>query len=97
MYGLLYCGDPERYFACLRLDDADSDALGFERAIVPGGLYWRRLVRDWNSRLSELSQIFDSLQRELTSGGYVHDRERPSIEFYRRIDELVIMVPVLRV
>ncbi len=97
MYGVFYPGQSERYFACLRLDDAASDDFGFERAIVPGGLYGRCLIRDWNSRLAELPQAFDALQAELTSAGFLHDRGRPSIEFYRRIDELIIMIPALRV
>jgi DNA gyrase inhibitor GyrI len=95
MYGVLYPGNPERYFACLRLDDATSDDLGFERASVPGGLYGRRLIRGWDSKLPELPHFFDTLRAELVDTGYVHDRERPSIEYYRRVDELIIMVPVL--
>jgi hypothetical protein len=96
MYGVFYSGDPEEYFACLRLDSHESDDLGFERATVPGGLYGRMLVRDWGSRISEFPQIFDQLQSDLTGAGLHIDQARPSIESYRRIDELVIMLPVVR-
>jgi hypothetical protein len=35
--------------------------------------------------------MFDSLQEDLSHAGHVHDLERPSIESYRRMDELIIM------
>jgi hypothetical protein len=95
MYGVLYPGEPGRYFACLRLDTELSDDLGFERAIVPGGLFGRRLIHDWNSKISELAQLFDSLHADLDRVGYATDLSRPCVEFYRRLDELVIMVPVM--
>jgi DNA gyrase inhibitor GyrI len=95
MYGVLYLGDPDRYFAGLRLDDEASPHNGLERATIPGGLYGRRLVRDWNTKIPELPEIFDALTADLTSAGYLVDRTRPLIEYYRRVDELVIMVPVL--
>jgi hypothetical protein len=96
MYGVFYSGDPEEYFACLRLDSHESGDLGFDRATVPGGLYGRMLVRDWGQRISELPQIFDQLHSDLIGDGLHIDRRRPSIEFYRRIDELVIMLPVVK-
>jgi len=97
MYGLLYPGNPDRYFACLRLDSEVSDDLGFERASVPGGLHGRSLVRDWSAKIPELPQLFDSLHAALVGSGYLIDRSRPSIEYYRRMDALTIMVPVLAV
>ncbi len=95
MYGVFYPGDPCRYFACLRLETDISDDLGFERAMVPGGLFGRRLIHDWKSKISELPQLFDWLHADLNGVGYVTDLSRPCIEFYRRLDELVIMVPVV--
>ena len=95
MYGVFYSGPPERYFACLRLGSEGSDDLGFERALVPGGLYGRKTIRDWNSKIPELPVIFTDLQGDLVDAGFRIDPSRPSIEYYRRIDELIIMVPVL--
>lgn len=95
MYGLLYPGEPTTYYACLRLDDDHSDDLGFDQAEVPGGLYGRRLVRDWENRVSELSEIFDQLHADLIESDFIADLSRPSLEFYRRANELLIMVPVL--
>lgn len=97
MYGLLYPGEPTAYYACLRLDDNLSEDLGFERAEVPGGLYGRRLVRDWENKISVLPEFFDQLQADLIEAGFLRDVNRPLLEFYRRSDELLIMVPVLPV
>jgi DNA gyrase inhibitor GyrI len=95
MYGILYPGHPDRYFACLRLGNEQSDDLGLERAIVPGGLYGRSHVRDWNTRIQELPRLFDALHAALVGSGYLIDRARPLIEYYRRIDALTIMIPVM--
>jgi DNA gyrase inhibitor GyrI len=95
MYGILYPGHPDRYFACLRLDNEESDDLGLERAIVPGGLYGRSHVRDWNTRIQELPRLFDALHAALVGFGYLIDRARPLIEYYRRMDALTIMIPVM--
>ena len=51
MYGVLYRGEPERYFACVRLDGDSDDDLGFERAAVPGGRYGCAVARDGTSRI----------------------------------------------
>ena len=95
MYGILYPGEPTAYYACLRLDDDHSEDLGFERAEVPGGLYGRKLVRDWDNKISKLPEFFDQLQADLLEAGFLRDPTRPLLEFYRRSDELLIMVPVL--
>ena len=94
MYGLLYPGQPTAYYACLRLDDDHCEDLGFERAEVPGGLYGRRLVRNWENKISKLSELFDQLQADLFDAGFLGDATRPLLEFYRRSDELLMMVPV---
>ncbi len=95
MYGLLYPGEPTTYYACVRLDDDDFDDLGFDRAEVPGGLFGRKLVRGWEDKISELPEIFDHLQADLLEAGFLRDATRPSLEFYRRSNELLIMMPVL--
>jgi hypothetical protein len=96
MYGCLYPGEPPTYFACLRIDGDQSDCLGFDHAEVPGGLYGRKMVSEWGSKIRELPGIFDRLKADLTEAGFLVDLTRPSLEFYRRSDELLIMVPVLR-
>ena len=95
MYGVLYPGDPLEYFACLKLEGDRFDGLGLELAEVLGGLYGRRLIRDWESKISELPQIFDRLNDDLADASFLIDATRPSLEFYRRSNELVIMMPVV--
>jgi hypothetical protein len=95
MYGVVYPGDPVRYLACLLLDDENADDLGFERTTVPGGQYAYTLVRDWGPRISELPVIVSQLESEIEISGLAVDPDRPWLEFYRRIDELLIMLPVL--
>jgi hypothetical protein len=95
MYGCLYPGEPPAYFACLRVDGDHSDGPGLDHAEVPGGLYGRKLVSDWENKLCELPGIFDQLKADLREAGFLVDVIRPSLEFYRRSDELLIMVPVL--
>jgi hypothetical protein len=41
-----------------------------------------------------LPEIFGALTADLTNAGYLVNRSRPLIEYYRRVDELVIKVPV---
>lgn len=94
MYGVLYSGEPDLYFACLRLDGDASDDFGLEQATVPGGPYGRRLVHGWSTKISELPELFDELHADLVTAGHLVDRSRPLIEYYRREDALVIMIPV---
>jgi hypothetical protein len=95
MYGVVYLEDPIRYLACLLLADEKADDLGFERTMVPGGGYARALVRDWETRISELPDIVSRLQTDIVGAGLSVDPHRPMLEYYRRIDELLIMLPVL--
>jgi hypothetical protein len=95
MYGVVYPGDPVRYLACLLLDDEHADDLGFERTTVPGGRYAQALVKEWGSRISELPAIVSQLESDIKVSGLAIDRDRPWLEFYRRIDELLVMLPVL--
>ena len=94
MYGVVYPGDPVRYLACLLLDNEDSVDLGLERTTVPAGRYARTLVRDWATRIPELPSIVDRLQTDIADAGLAVDPDRPMLEYYRRVDELLMMVPV---
>lgn len=94
MYGVIYPGEPVRYLACLLLDEEHPDDLGLERITVPGGRYARTLVRDWGSRIPELPTIVGQLESDIGHSGLEIDRTRPWLEFYRRIDELLVLLPV---
>lgn len=84
----------EEYFACVERTPSDNpDATGLDTGTIPGGLYVRRKVPDWETAIAEgkLGQIFDQLVRE-----HEVDPERPAIEYYRSQAELQLFVPVLR-
>jgi DNA gyrase inhibitor GyrI len=93
MYGVVYPGDPVRYLAGLLLE-GEGDDLGLERTTVPAGRYARTVVRNWESRIPELPSIVDQLQSDIEGVGLEVDTDRPILEYYRRIDELLMMVPV---
>jgi len=84
--------DDEEYYACVeRLPTEDPEALGLEVGTIPGGRYVRRRVWDWESvvaagKMKEISEEF--------ARGYVLDPERPSVEFYRSMKELHILLPL---
>jgi DNA gyrase inhibitor GyrI len=94
MYGVVYPGDPVRYLACLLLDNEGSGDLALERTTVPAGRYARTLVRDWATRIAELPSIVAQLRTDIADAGLAVDPERPMLEYYRRVDELLMMVPV---
>jgi hypothetical protein len=94
MYGVVYPGDPVRYLAGVLLDDDGADDLGLGRTTVPAGWYSRTLVRDWEGRIPELPAIVGRLQSDMAGAGLDVDPDRPMLEYYRRRDELLMMVPV---
>lgn len=57
--------------------------------VIPGGKYARRRVKNWNGDTTILGLTFEELAAEID-----HDDSRPSIEFYRRQDDLILMVPI---
>jgi len=83
----------EEYYACVeRLPGEDAMAMGVEEATIPGGLYIRRKLMNWQSvvdagKLPEVSK--DMVQ------SYPLDRSRPELEFYRSREELHLLLPVL--
>lgn len=85
--------DGEEYYACVeRTPLDDPTTLGLEVGIVPGGLYVRRKVLDWERVIAEgkLGGIFQEMVKR-----YRIDSGRPEIEFYRSMTELHLLVPVL--
>lgn len=84
----------EVYFACVASAPADDPlAWGLETGTIPGGLYVRRKVPDWEKVVAagKLPGIFQEL---VLAHGV--DRTRPSIEFYRSREELHLLLPVER-
>jgi len=83
----------EEYFACVeKFPTDDPQAMGLELGIIPGGLYVRRKVLDWEKVIAagQLGTIFQNMVAQ-----YTVDRSRPDIEYYRSMKELHLLVPVL--
>ena len=89
-FGAFYPREKE-YRACVQLqEDDDPSALGLETGTLPAGRYLRERIRGEPPALYErIAPTFDELLKHATS-----DETRPSIEFYRRHDEIDLLLPV---
>jgi DNA gyrase inhibitor GyrI len=77
------------YRACFSLQDTDDpDALGLGRTVLPGGHYRRARLKG-ETAYAEIGPAFD----ELVSDASI-DESRPWLEFYRRHDEVDVLVPI---
>jgi hypothetical protein len=83
----------EEYFACVeRVEGDDPERMGLEAGTLPGGLYARRKLYDWEQIIA--SGKLPEYAREFVRG-YDIDRSRPELEYYRSMSELHLLVPVL--
>jgi len=82
--------DGEEYFACVELIGTDDPtSMQVERGVIPGGLYARRKLMDWQNKISSLPTLFEEMV-----GDHDVDPGRPSVEFYRSQKELHLLLPV---
>jgi hypothetical protein len=89
-YGAFYPGKNE-YRACVVTKDGDDAArLGVEAGTLPGGRYLRtRLHGEPPELYARIAPTFEQLLALATA-----DDSRPSLEFYRRHDEVDLLLPV---
>jgi hypothetical protein len=89
-YGAFYPGKNE-YRACVvTKDEDDPAALGLEAGTLPGGRYLRTRLRGEPPELyGRIAPTFDKLVALAAA-----DHTRPSLEFYRRHDELDLFLPI---
>lgn len=84
--------DGEEYYACVaRIDTDDPNRMQLDTGVIPGGMYARRKVQNWEKviRDGQLPQ----LMQDFTQAHDI-DPSRPSLEFYRSQAELLLFVPV---
>jgi hypothetical protein len=84
----------EEYYACVVLVDTDDPAeMQLETGVIPGGMYVRRKIPDWEKaiRNGQLPHLFRELMQAYAGD---IDPTRPQLEFYRGQDELQLLVPV---
>ncbi|EKD86871.1 MAG: hypothetical protein ACD_37C00118G0004 [uncultured bacterium] len=80
------------YRACVAIRDEDNPAsLGLEVSVIPGGKYAKDRIRPWDYRkdVPRLIEKFEKMAQK-----YGADKTRPSIEFYRRHDDLILYLPI---
>lgn len=89
-YGAFYPREKE-YRACVVAQDGDdAQALGVEAGTLPGGRYLRtRLQGEPPELYARIGPTFEKLLAVATE-----DDSRPSLEFYRRHDELDLLLPI---
>jgi DNA gyrase inhibitor GyrI len=89
-FGAFYPSTKE-YRVCVQIKEGDdADALGLERDTLPGGRYLRERIRGEPPALyQQIAPTFQHLLKRSTS-----DETRPSIEFYRRHDEIDLLLPI---
>ena len=85
--------DTERgiYRACTkREEDDESQNWPLEHFIIPGGLYaYRKIIGEHDELVKQVPGVFQEL-----AGRWAVDSTRPSVEFYRRLDEFRLYLPV---
>lgn len=89
-YGAFYPREKE-YRACVVTKDGDdARALGLEEGALPGGRYLRARLQGAPPALYErIAPTFEALLRQAPP-----DEARPSLEYYRRQDEVELLLPV---
>lgn len=88
-YGAFYPATKE-YRACVQLRDGDALAPGLAADTLPGGRYLRaQLTGEPPAVYERIAPTFEAMVQEAEP-----DRDRPSLEFYRRRDEIDLLLPV---
>ena len=89
-FGAFYPATGE-YRVCVQVrENDDPAALGLESGTLPGGRYVRARLRGEPPQVYErIGPTFDALVKTTRP-----DETRPSIEFYRRRDEIDLLLPV---
>jgi len=82
----------KEYRVCVQVKEGDDPAaLGLETGTLPGGRYLRTRLRGEPPALYDrIAPTFEELLKQAPS-----DETRPSIEFYRRHDEIDLLLPVV--
>jgi Integron-associated effector binding protein len=78
------------YRACVEVGESDELVQGLESGTLPGGRYLRARLRGEPPAVYErIGPTFDELTRQTKP-----DESRPSLEHYRRRDEIDLLLPI---
>jgi len=79
------------YRACVEVRDGDELVHGLESGTLPGGRYLRARLRGEPPEVyGRIGPTFEQLEQAGTQ-----DKSRPSLEWYRRYDEIDVLLPIL--
>ena len=77
------------YRACFSLQEGDdAEALGLTQSVIPGGRYRRARLKG-DDLYGKIGPTFGELAKDAPI-----DDSRPWLEFYRREDEVDVLVPI---
>lgn len=80
------------YRACVAVEPGDNpQQIGLATGMIPGGLYLREKMKNWMSRTAEIGKTFVAMAER---DPHRADESRPSVEFYRSQDELILYLPI---
>jgi hypothetical protein len=80
----------DEYRACVEVRDGDEPVPGLESGTLPGGTYLRaRLRGDPPGIYERIKPTFDAMTHQADP-----DESRPSLEHYRRHDEIDLLLPI---
>ena len=89
-YGTYYVAN-KIYRACVAItSEKEADTLNLPTWTIPEGKYLREKIKGWSSRPEIMRETFESMARE-----YDSDFTRPSIEFYKSQQEVILLLPIL--
>jgi hypothetical protein len=79
------------YLACAQTKDSDdAPRLGLRQTVIPGGAYLRATITGEPPGVyAQIGPTFDELEKQERP-----DSNRPVIEYYRRHNEIDLLVPV---
>jgi hypothetical protein len=89
-YGAFHAA-PKEYWVCVEPVEGDDPVrLGLEMGVLPGGRYLRTTLRGEPPEVyRRIAPTFDELIKDAAV-----DESRPGIEFYRRGNEIDLLLPI---
>ena len=91
-FGVINPGsESNNYRACVATNDEfEIYKAGLEKYTIPGGNYVSATLKNWESNLKLIPELFERLSEK-----QLIDATRPFLEFYKSSKELVLYLPII--